>query len=113
MRRLLPVLLLIGACSKGPDADLPSIAEARSLAAEWAMVNELAAAGRLTPTYTATMRQNLRAQLRSTASSLTQSHSDYAQTIQSLVGLPDDAPPRQLEAAAAKLKHVENQLQSA
>jgi hypothetical protein len=35
MRCLLLTALLVAACSKGPDADLPAIGEARSLAAEW------------------------------------------------------------------------------
>jgi Tfp pilus assembly protein PilP len=33
------LLLLIVGCSKAPDADLASIATARSLGAEWALVN--------------------------------------------------------------------------
>ena len=47
-RRLLLLLLLTAGCSKGPQADLPYISEARSLAAEWALVNEQAAQGKLT-----------------------------------------------------------------
>ena len=40
MRWLLLFALTLAACSKGPEADLPSIGEARSLAAEWALVND-------------------------------------------------------------------------
>ena len=43
--------LFLAGCSKGPEADLQYIERARSLAAEWAMVNEQAAKGRLTGTY--------------------------------------------------------------
>ena len=46
MRRLLLIALLVAACSKGPEADLPTyIGEARSLGAEWALVNEQAPEG--------------------------------------------------------------------
>ena len=63
MRWLLLLILLPAACSKGAEADLASIGEARSLAAEWALVNEQAGKGRLTTTYTDTMREQLREQL--------------------------------------------------
>jgi hypothetical protein len=48
MSRWLLLLLLLGGCSKGPQADLPAISAARSLAAEWALVNEQASEGHLT-----------------------------------------------------------------
>ena len=40
LRYLLPIALLVAGCSKGGHADLPYIGEARSLAAEWALVND-------------------------------------------------------------------------
>ena len=51
MRKLLLVLLLVAGCSKGPEADLPAIGAARSLGAEWALVNQEASRGRLTEVY--------------------------------------------------------------
>ena len=113
MRTVLPILFLIAACSKGPEADLPSIGKARSLAAEWALVNELAAQGKLTRDYTRTMRANVREQLQSTSSSLTQSHSPYGDEIGKLLNLAQDAPADELRAHAKKLKHIEDQLESA
>ena len=45
--RWVPCLaLLVAACSKGPEADLQYIKQARSVAAEWALVNELAVQGK-------------------------------------------------------------------
>jgi hypothetical protein len=113
MRRVLLFCLLIAACSKGPQADLPSIGEARSLGAEWALVNEQAASGRLTPTYTKTMRKELREQLQTTAKSLTEPDSRYGREIQALLAQPDDAPPAVLRAHAAALKQIEDGLESA
>ena len=51
-------LLLLAACSKGPEADLQYIKQARSLAAEWALVNEQAEQGKLTAPYVASMRKS-------------------------------------------------------
>ena len=104
---------LLWGCSKGPDADLPSIGEARSLGAEWALVNEQAAKGQLTRTYTESMRKQLREQLQSTASSLTQPDSGYGKEIRALLQQPDDAAPAALRAHADKLKQIEDSLESA
>src|SRR3954452_19156872 len=59
MRRFLALLLLVASCSQGPE-DIAYISQARSLAAEWALINEQASAGRLTGTYAAVMRQSIR-----------------------------------------------------
>src|SRR3954447_14369958 len=50
------VLLLLAGCSRGEDADLQYIGEARSLAAEWALINEQSNEGHLTTSYVKTMR---------------------------------------------------------
>lgn len=113
MRCLLLSLLLLAACSKGPEADLPYISQARSLAAEWALVNEQANQGKLTPTYIETMRKALRQQLQTSAKALTQPQSAYAQEIQAVLKEPDDAAPQQLRAHAAALKKIEDSLESA
>jgi hypothetical protein len=112
-RGLLLSALFLAACSKGPAADLAPIGEARSLASEWALVNEQAAAGQLDRTYTDTMRMELRQQLRTTASSLTQPNSRYGVEIQGLLAEPADAAPQQLRARAATLKQIEDNLESA
>jgi len=113
MRRALLPFLLIAACSKGPEADLQYISQARSLTAEWALVNEQAERGHLTAAYVDTMHQDLRQQLQSTAASLTNPRSAYGRQIQAVLREPDDAPPHELRAYASKLKQIEDSLESA
>ena len=105
--------LLLAGCSKGPDADLQYIKEGRSLAAEWALLNEQANKGQLTHTYVASMHEWVREQLQSAATSLTKPDSRYAIEIQALLQQPDDAAPEELRAHADKLKQIEDQLESA
>ena len=57
---LLVALALLEGCAKGPPADLQYIKQARSIAAEWALVNERAGEGRLTATYVASMHRWLK-----------------------------------------------------
>jgi hypothetical protein len=113
MRKPLMLLLLLAGCSKRPQADLPAISAARSLGAEWALVNQEAARGRLTEVYVKTMRQQLREQLQTTASSLTEPGSLYAVEIKALLAEPDDAAPEDLRAHSDKLKQIEDGLESA
>jgi hypothetical protein len=113
MRKPLPLLLLLAACSKGPEADLPYIGEARSLGAEWALVNEQAAEGKLTGTYVRTMRIDLREQLQTAASSLTRPEARSGLEIRAMLAQPDDAAPEELRAHVDKLKQIEDGLESA
>jgi hypothetical protein len=113
MRWLLLPLLLLAACSKGPEADLPYISQARSLAAEWALINEQASQGKLTPTYIETMRKSVREQLQTSAKALSEPQSGYAKEIQAVLKEPDGARPEELRAHAARLKQVEDSLESA
>jgi hypothetical protein len=112
-RRPLLLLLLLAGCSKGPAADLPYISQARSLGAEWALINEQAAEGRLADPYVKAMRQSIRQQLETTSSSLTVPGSRYAQEIDALLAQRDDAPPEELRAHADILKKIEDGLESA
>jgi hypothetical protein len=105
--------LLLASCSKGPEADLPYISEARSLAAEWALINEQASLGHLTKAYAQTMRESVREQLQTNAKSLTQPESAYGQEVAGLLHEPDEASPAQLRAHAGKLKQIEDSLESA
>src|SRR4051794_20861158 len=113
MRRLLLFALTLAACSEGPQADLPSIGEARSLAAEWALVNEQEASGHVTPVYATTMRIRLREQLQTDLKALSQPHSGYGDEIRALLAVPDDAAPAQLRAHARALKRFEDSLEPA
>ena len=112
-RKLLLVLLTLASCSKGPQADLQYISEARSLAAEWALVNQLASAGKLTPTYVETMHESIREQLETAAKSLAQPDSGYGQEIAALTKEKDESSPEALRAHANKLKQIEDSLESA
>ncbi|HZC37671.1 MAG TPA: hypothetical protein VE221_03225 [Sphingomicrobium sp.] len=106
------LVLLIGGCAKGAEADLPAIGEARSLAAEWALVNEQAARGNLTDVYVQTMRRQLRQQLQSAKSSLSRPDARYGRDMQALLAEPDDAAPGALRAYAANLRAIEDSLES-
>jgi len=103
----------LAACSKGPQADLQYISAARSLSAEWALVNEQAAQGKLTDAYVAAMRTSLRQQVQAKAKAVTQPDSDYAREIQAIAAEPADAPPATLRAHSGKLKKIEDSLESA
>jgi hypothetical protein len=113
LRRLLLLTVTLAACSKGPQADLPYISQARSLAAEWALVNEQASHDQLTANYTSTMRASFREQLQTAAKSLSQPDSRYGQEIQAVLAQPDDAAPDELRAHADKLKQIEDSFESA
>jgi hypothetical protein len=113
MRWLLLFALTLSACSKGPDADLPAIGSARSLGAEWALVNEQAAKGHLTAAYVQSMRKQLRQQLQTEVSSLTQPDSGYGEEMHALLAEPDAAAPGELRGHADKLKQFEDSLESA
>jgi len=112
MRRLW-FLLALTACSKGPRADLSYIAQARSLGAEWALVNELAAERKLTSSYVKTMRESVREQLETASKGLTRPDSRYGEEIRTLLQEPDAAAPEELRAHAAVLKQIEDGLESA
>ena len=112
-RKLLLLFLALASCSKGPQADLQYISQARSLAAEWALINEQAGEGKLSDTYARVMREDLRDQLQTTAKSLTQPDSRYGQEIQAVLAEPDDASPQALRSHADQLKQIEDSLESA
>jgi hypothetical protein len=112
-RKLLFCLLIVASCTKGPQADLQYIGDARSLAAEWALVNEQAAHGKLTQAYVDSMHQWLRQQLETDSKSLGEPNAPYAAQIADLLRQPDDVPPDALNARAAKLKQFEDALESA
>ena len=113
MRWVLLFALVLAGCSNGPEADLQYIKQARSLGAEWALVNEQARQGKLTQVYVASMHQWLREQLQSSSTSLTVPDSRYAIEIKALLREPDDAPPQELRAHTAVLKQIEDNLESA
>ena len=112
-RSRLLFLALVAGCSKGPEADLQYIAAARSLAAEWAMVNEQASEGKLTAPYISSMHKSLRQQLESARSSMAEPTSPQAVAVGLILDQPDDARPTLLRAYSDTLKAIEDSLESA
>lgn len=112
-RRPWLLVFLLAGCTSGPSADLGYVKQARSLGAEWAMVNEQASKGRLTATYVQSMHRWLRGNLRTAAGSLRQPDSRYGAEMKALLAEPDDAPPADLRAHAEVLKQIEQGLESA
>jgi len=106
-------ILCLAACSPGPSADLQYIKQARSIGAEWALVNEQAQADQLTSTYVESMHQWLRDGLSTASSSLTEPRSAYGAEIRALLAEPADAAPETLRGHVNKLKRIEDQLESA
>jgi hypothetical protein len=113
MRKLLLSLVLLAGCSKGPEADLQYIKQARSAGAEWALVNEQASKGKLTAAYVGSMHEWLRDEIEASSTALSRPDSPYGLEIQALLHQPDDAAPDELRAHADKLKQIEDQLESA
>ena len=113
LRKPLVVLLVLAGCSKGPEADLQYIKQARSAAAEWALVNQQAAEGKVTPTYVSSMHKWLRQEVQSASTALTAPDAPYAAEISALLEQPDDASPDSLRARSDALKTIEDQLESA
>jgi len=113
MWRLFLVALLLCGCSKGPEADLQYIKQARSASAEWALVNAQAKQGKLTATYVASMHEWVREAIQSSASALSEPGSAYGLEVHALLQLADEASPEELRAHSAKLKRIEDSLESA
>jgi len=105
--------VLVAGCSKGPEADLQYIKQARSLGSEWALVNDQASHNKLTRTYASTMRAWIRKDMQTASEALTQPDSRYGEEIRALLAQPDDAPPEELRVHAEKLKQIEDSRESA
>lgn len=92
---------------------MPAIGQARSLVAEWALINEQAAEQKLTRPYVDTMRSGIREQLQTASSSLTEPNAAYGSEIEAVLQLPDASAAQELRAHADKLKSIEDSLESA
>jgi len=113
MRWVVLLALMLAACSKGPEADVQYIKQARSAAAEWALVNEQADQHKVTPAYVSSMHKWLRDEVQTSLTSLTEPDSRYGDEIAALLQQPDDAAPQDLRTRAASLKKIEDDLESA
>jgi hypothetical protein len=112
MRRALLFAFVLTACSKGAESDVEYIKQARSAAAEWALVNDQARQGRLTRTYVSSMHRWVREEIESSVTSLSEPDSKYGDEIAALLQQPDDASPQELRARSARLKRIEDSLES-
>ena len=109
----LVLLALLGGCAKGPAADLQYIKQARSIAAEWALINQQSEQHKLTGRYVDSMRQWLRDGLGTSRSSLARPDSTYGREMSALLAEPPDAPPGKLRAHSEALRRIEDELESA
>ncbi len=106
-------LALLAGCAKGPAADLQYIKQARSIAAEWALVNRQSEEGKVTVTYADAMHHWLQDELRTAQSSLSRPDAAYGREMQALLSEAPDAAPDRLQAHAQRLKKIEDALESA
>jgi hypothetical protein len=113
VQKLLLSVVLLSACSKGTSADLQHIKQARSIAAEWALINEQAQVGKLTPTYVGSMHEWLRDDLKTTIASLSEPNSPYGDQMKALLAKPPGAAASDLRGRAEALKRIEDSLESA
>jgi hypothetical protein len=107
------LLVLLPGCSQGPAADLQYIGQARSAGAEWALINQQAAQGKLSATYVASMHRWLRDEIRASSGALAVPNAPYAGEIRALLAQPDDASPQALRSHVERLKRIEDALESA
>ena len=113
MRRFLLLLaMLLAACAQGAKKDLPYVKQARSAAAEWALVNKQADKGKLTGNYVTAMRSAARDELATAQSSLSDPASKPAALIRELLAMPVDAAPAELRAKVEALNQIEDGLES-
>lgn len=108
----LAMLLLCAGCGPAGSEDLLAIKSARSIVAEWALINREAAAGRLSRLYADGMRREALAQLAAEARAANP-NGPVAQAIGRVSRLPADASPELLDAAAQNLSAIEDQLEPA
>ena len=109
MRMVAVFAMMLVGCDAA-SSEYPAVIEARSAAAEWARVNELAAERLVTRTYAQTMREAARHELETAASSFSDPGSLQAAEVKALLELPPDAAPSQLRHHVEALRKIEERL---
>ena len=109
-REVLPLFVALAACSSQTDKQLEAVKSARSVLAEWTLVEEQAAQGRAQSTYVEQMRQLARDQLETAEEGLVQRPVAAALIGKLLQGSPDAAALKQADNA---LKQLEDSLETA
>ena len=103
---LLIPLALLAACSSQQDKELAAVKSAHSVTAEWAMIERLAATGKVTRVYAGEMRDQAHEALKSDRKLL---QGPAAEAVDSVQNAPSAAS---LAAAANKLDKAEKQLEA-
>lgn len=104
-------LSLCGADSPDSPRDVLTIKAARSVVAEWALVNRTAARGSPSGHYTEQMRREARRQLASDLKAMSNPDSPASRVMARLLALNPAADPRLLADGAAALARIEKQLE--
>src|SRR4051794_29876580 len=108
MRCALLILgIALAGCSGGAKGDLRYVSQARSAAAEWALVNAQAAHGKLTTIYIRRMREDVRQELEDAIAGLSDPKAAYANEMKAVLAEPDDADPAQLQRHVDRFKQIE------
>ena len=107
------MMLLVAAAPATDRKNLPAIKAARSVIAEWALVNQIAVSARLQASYVDGMRKAARQQLGANLKSLSGSTSPAALVIRHCLRLPAAAPSPLLQGCAQRLRAIEVQLETA
>ena len=102
---LLTSVALLAACSSQQDKELAAVKSAHSVTAEWAMIERLAAEGKVTRLYAGEMRDAAREELTSARKSL---RGPAAEAVDAAQRAPSAAS---LAEAAARLDRAEKQLE--
>ena len=92
-------------------SELPTIKEARSVAAEWALVNQQATAGNANRVYVEEMRSSTSEQLTSLKDKLSDPDSREANALDALLALPPDASPDTIGKQVDRLDRIEKRLE--
>ena len=103
-------LLLCGAAPRDSEKDRPAITAARSIVAEWALINRAAAQRRVMQTYAVQMREEARSQLADQLHAMADPHAPAALEIARLLALPPTSDAAVLEQGAARLLQIEKRL---
>ena len=101
---LLFIAFALAACSSQADKQLEAVKSARSVLAEWALVEDQAAGGRAQATYTDQMRKLARDELKTDATELAQQPAAAARLQQFRSGSPGAAALKQAESALEPLE---------
>jgi hypothetical protein len=103
-------LLLCGASPADSERDRPAIKAARSIVAEWALINRAAAEHRVTRLYAVQMRDEARSQLADQLHVMANPRSPASAEIARLLAIPPASDAAVLERGVERLLQIEKRL---